>query len=433
MKFAALALGFVPLAPLAAQANVWVVAPAAGPGVDFTALQPAVDAAVSGDVVLVRPGTYTEGCVVSGKAVSLVADVADDQAQRPVVETSAPLVVEGTPPGLTTTVRGLELRGTFSPVFANQSAVRVTNCQGGVCLENCALSQLPPSQTFGFAPVLTEAACEAATSPGGLVLSRCTLVGAQGVDGTSTLPGDTSAGTPGLELVDTTVHTSECEITGGRGGNGILPQPFGAPGTEGSDGAPAVLASGGALSLAATAVTGGDGGFGAGTGGAGGDCVFGTGVVLTLQEVAFTFGLGGTGATAPGADGGLIDPAITGIVDLGPAARRYRFDAPRRVGETPDATFTGQPGDLAFLFAGARLLPTSVLAQSLPLGLALPFQVTTISAVIPAGGTVAVPVTLPTIGGEEVRTSYGQALFVATDGGFHVSSVSAAVILDPAF
>jgi hypothetical protein len=61
------------LVPTAA-AGVIVVDPAAGPGSDFTHLGDAIAAAVTGDVILVRTGTYDGAFKIGDQAVSLVAD-----------------------------------------------------------------------------------------------------------------------------------------------------------------------------------------------------------------------------------------------------------------------------------------------------------------------------------------------------------------------
>ena len=60
------------LAAGASAQSVFVVAPVAGPGVFSTDIQPAVDAAANGDLVLVRAGTYF-GFTIDGKGVSVVA------------------------------------------------------------------------------------------------------------------------------------------------------------------------------------------------------------------------------------------------------------------------------------------------------------------------------------------------------------------------
>src|SRR5262245_16335265 len=61
------------LASSAAAQSVFVVAPAPGPGVYATDIQPAIDAAANGDVVLVKPGAYST-FTITGKGVSVIAD-----------------------------------------------------------------------------------------------------------------------------------------------------------------------------------------------------------------------------------------------------------------------------------------------------------------------------------------------------------------------
>src|SRR4030095_11548979 len=61
------------LASAASAQSVFVVAPVPGPGVFSTDIQPAINAAADGDLVLVEAGTYS-GFTIDGKGVSVVAD-----------------------------------------------------------------------------------------------------------------------------------------------------------------------------------------------------------------------------------------------------------------------------------------------------------------------------------------------------------------------
>ena len=54
-----------------AQGKLWVVDDDGGPGVDFTAIQDAVDAAVDGDGILVRPGDYGR-VTIDGKSLRVI-------------------------------------------------------------------------------------------------------------------------------------------------------------------------------------------------------------------------------------------------------------------------------------------------------------------------------------------------------------------------
>ena len=73
-------LGFVSVVVVTCSAtfasNVLVVAQNAGPGVDFTQLQSAIDAAQDGDVVLVK--TFTgAGATIAAKSLTLIVDTGD--------------------------------------------------------------------------------------------------------------------------------------------------------------------------------------------------------------------------------------------------------------------------------------------------------------------------------------------------------------------
>ena len=57
-KVGILLLGFLFLAPPLASSKTWIVDDDGGPGVDFTDIQPAIDAAAPGDLIVVRNGDY---------------------------------------------------------------------------------------------------------------------------------------------------------------------------------------------------------------------------------------------------------------------------------------------------------------------------------------------------------------------------------------
>jgi hypothetical protein len=72
---AALALA----APALAQGQLWVVDDGGGAGVDFTDVQPAVDAAAEGDTILIRPGNYT-WVTIDAKSLVLIGEIATGTA-----------------------------------------------------------------------------------------------------------------------------------------------------------------------------------------------------------------------------------------------------------------------------------------------------------------------------------------------------------------
>lgn len=66
-------LAVLPLLAAAPSADVLVVDQAGGAGADFTAIQPAVDAAVDGDVIVVRAGSY-QNLSITGKSLAVVGE-----------------------------------------------------------------------------------------------------------------------------------------------------------------------------------------------------------------------------------------------------------------------------------------------------------------------------------------------------------------------
>ena len=80
-----------------------------GPGEPFVTIQPAIDAAQDGDVVLVRPGTYA-GFVVDGKSLVVHADGAVTLTES--VEKSC-IQVQNVPAGSRVVVRGFFAKMTF--------------------------------------------------------------------------------------------------------------------------------------------------------------------------------------------------------------------------------------------------------------------------------------------------------------------------------
>lgn len=120
---------------LAAQGKVWVVDDLAGPGVDFTAIQAAVDAAADGDTVLIRPGVYSASgplAVIDGKGLTLIADA------------GAQVTMQG-PGGIAViSIRNLAatqrcvLRG-LAPRGNDSRALEIVDSAGAVWIEACTL------------------------------------------------------------------------------------------------------------------------------------------------------------------------------------------------------------------------------------------------------------------------------------------------------
>ena len=229
-----LARAFVSLALASvaySQGAVLVVDAAGGPGA-FPDLQPAIDAAADGDVVLVRSGAYG-AFTLAGKGVSVVADTDAE------VMVDGPLRVLDVPAGSVAVLRGL---ATASPA---EHGVRVADCAGAVRIEECALVAatsylntgawiedsasvlIARSTLFGGKGVYDSiempldggAAVRAWNSS--VVLSGCTLHGGDGADSHEDEWYTGGDGGAGVDLFASDAWISGCIAYGGKGGYGL--------------------------------------------------------------------------------------------------------------------------------------------------------------------------------------------------------------------
>jgi hypothetical protein len=287
----ALAVALSGAAAHAAQGAVHVVAPGQ-PGA-YGDVQAAVDAAVSGDVILVRTPT-TSSFVVDGKALHILGDLpvapvcaAPSSGDNTMDDGSAHNVVRNLAPGQVTVVRGLELAG-----------LEIADVQGAVWIEDCTIQR--------FAPAMRATAC-----------SRLVITGAaiEGPDGSADAGGtDVVHAGRALELAHCRAVIRDSTLRGGDGQSyavtllGDLPN---GPGRE------ALHVTGGSLWMSGGALAGGDGGtggvdaLGACTDGGAGATALRLEAgepLVTLQGTTLAGGEGGPAGcldapTAPGQDG----------------------------------------------------------------------------------------------------------------------------------
>src|SRR5262245_50043518 len=156
-------LALLVLAPLSPAQNVFVVAPAPGPGIFATEIQPAVDASASGDIVLVRAGTYA-GFTVDGKGITVVADT------NAAVDVSGEVVVRNVAAGASVVLQVRHVTKPLSP------ALEVTSNAGAVSLEGCTFVANVQSE-LGPGPTCRVDGCASVTFHG------CLLRGGAGVPG----------------------------------------------------------------------------------------------------------------------------------------------------------------------------------------------------------------------------------------------------------
>lgn len=178
-----------------ARATDWIVDDSGGPGVQFTTIQAAIDAAQTGDHVLVRDGTYA-GFVIDGKGLVVATDAGASAAITGQVR------IQNTPVGTGTQVLGFVVDLSTTP--AGQPLAISSNA-GAVVVSRCILRGFD-----GSVPAV-------AVSIGGsanVLLHGCEVAG-----GDAGFTNSFSRGANGLEVAGSHVELHDCTLTGGRGGS----------------------------------------------------------------------------------------------------------------------------------------------------------------------------------------------------------------------
>lgn len=348
-------------------AGVIVVDAQNGPGTDFVELKPALAAAANGDVVLLRSGTYDGFHVISGKAVSVVADAGANVVitnTDPASFVTSALQLVGSIPG-TVLIQGCSIQSTFlTPSTPAEGALRVatTGPLGNVFVENCSAHAGVGNgiDIVGF--------CRA-------TVSQCVGVGG---DATVVLPGFFAAGA-GLWAASpasasmTSVYSSD--FTGGNGIDQLGPLP-----------GPSVLAGGAGIRVstlnsvrnklvAGTSARGGTGGdttlgppncVAPGAGGHGIETIAGFGPYFVDDSAAG--GAAGTDLSTCGLmanNGQPIAVTFLGLpgIDLPSSPARVVSHPPVRENDAVTLTIEGTPNHATFVVIGYSL--THVIAPQM--------------------------------------------------------------------
>lgn len=202
MKLLAATLAFLAPSLLVAQGDVHVVDDDPGPGVDFTDLQPAIDAAGPGDLVLVREGFYapftlTKGLAIVGEvgAAVVVLGVAGDHLT----------LVTGVPAGASARLRGLRFR---PPETVDGDTLRLAQNAGEVWLEDVHLEFVFPAP---FVYTLNQVQALRVEDCARVVLARSSVAGLDGAP-----PGNgLETGSRAIASVDSTLHVLDSDVAPG--------------------------------------------------------------------------------------------------------------------------------------------------------------------------------------------------------------------------
>jgi hypothetical protein len=197
-----------------AQGRTWTVDAANGPGTDFTDLPPAVAAAVDGDVLRVRPGSYSG--VTIAKALTLLGGPGVNLRTQ-----SGFLEVANVGLGKQVTVSGVNVTQPASP------GVQVHDCQARVLFDRLVISSSTTSTLVQDCRQVELNGCSiragvrTTTWSGGslavvrstVAISGCVLRGIDGAVGTS----PALSGCPGLAALDSRVFIARSQLIGGDG------------------------------------------------------------------------------------------------------------------------------------------------------------------------------------------------------------------------
>jgi len=340
------------LALLAAPASAGDVHVVGGPAATQPTIQAAIDAAVDGDIVLVRSAS-ADGFVVDGKALTILGE-----GPAPVLV--SPVEIRNLAAGQACGVRN------FTRTANDPFLFDVHDNAGHVRLEELTLTGIFPFNGVPATPLRIANCFDVA-------LSHCDLDGG--------LAANVGQAGPGIVISNSQLQLDASTVDGGRGFHGFL---MGQVTTIGPGGGAAGIQVLDACSLAlqGSLVRGGSGGNGVGArcfpgpipgqpGGTGGPGIASAvPISVTLVEASVLGGAGGAGGAAnagcgaaAGAAGSPGDAVIGAALNLLPGPRReLSVDALTREFSAMSVTVTGVPGETATLLVSTRcqlnVLPT---------------------------------------------------------------------------
>jgi hypothetical protein len=385
------ALAIVASTETAIAQNVWVVAPTAGPGVFSTQIQPAVNAAADGDLILVKGGSFV-GFSITNKSVGVVAELGASVNVLGTVEIT----------NLSSSQRVLFERVAVSATAPNTN-LWIHNNAGPVWLEGCTFAPV----TAGFDQYGVDGAD--VDQCASVAFLRCTMTGSHAY----AWKGSTSAGW-GLFASASNVTLYDSACVGGAGETGFT--PFGGKGGIG-----AYVLSGFAFA-SGSVFQGGAGGSSAISGGMGGTGLDNNATFVSLD---CTF-LGGIGGSSPQGSGAPGIPLIGTVDAIAGKARHFNATSPIRELQNTTMTLGGIPGEnAAILFSLGQDVPIYFPDLS---GVLLPSLVgadAILLAAIPGSGVLTIQKPVPSL----PPSLKGQPIYVQS---FFFDAAITNVVLGPA-
>jgi hypothetical protein len=353
-----------------AQAAVHVVAPVAGPGVDFTSISAAIAASADGDTVLVRTGSYS-AFGVNGQSLAITAEEGGE------VVVAGGVFVIGVPAGGFVSLHGLSVQADeFS------AALSLLNNAGHVWVESCTLrgchQEIFSTFLLGTQALLVDHSDSVA-------VTGCFLQGGSGV-----------AGEPAASCVSSNVHLYGSTLIGGAA---HCEDP---PSQHCGDAGPGLLVWGGFATAQSSSLVGGAAAPGlsgcpgcqcsqVGQGGVAVELSTGS-PTLHFYDVALVPGsatppCGTTGADVAGALNGVLEQSFGGKFELS-------VGSPVNEGALTKLSVEGRPGDMAFVLFSLLPEDTWIATQNGTLLCSMPFVLVALGQ-LSAAGKLSISVEIP--------------------------------------
>jgi hypothetical protein len=394
-----------------------IVVDASGGG-NFTAIQPAVDAANDGDVILVKSGTYA-WFAVGNKALAIVGDAGSS------VHVDGSVRVQNLAAGKTVVIENVKGAGLADSDPLLGYGLYVANNQGRVRIENCNWTGAAPPDADVSSGIYVNASTDVSLTRtighGGS--AHCTIIQCG------------HSGGAGLVATSSTLTIHDSTFRGGNGSDAYPGYPF--------DG----LTGGTGASLGGVTLFASNSSFLGGFGGAGGhniSCFPGTqsgdggdGLDAFSSHVWLLADIARGGEAGPEGPGLCDYPGSPGFdryggtfTDLSGQAKRMVSPTPLRENAAFQLTFVGAAGDRVALvvaddpdyfvklaWKGVWLVKTEHPLLSIPIG------------TIPPSGTLTVNGSALGLGGLPSRILHVQPVFVGTQGIHTIGTPSCVVTL----
>lgn len=398
-----------------------IVVDAAGAG-DYMIIQAAVNAAIEGDVILVRGGSYS-GFTVDGMGLTVIGD---NVQPRPQI--TGKVALENLPDGQTLVLSGFDVAG-GGGANSNGTALRILGCLGAVRIQD---SELAGRDGFFAAPYPGNAINIGSCA--NVALTNLTVEGGSAYSpSTSGFGSYAEGGGTGVHIQSSKIVVQRCIVSGGEGGSWTN------DGNAGDGGTGLLAASQVELVLVHALISGGAGGDSGD--GIGPFCAVG-GNALEIgnfqcdargQSLSLVPGEGGThvffgNTCSPGS------PLVGPMTIWNGNARSMITPSLVRAGEQVLTTAHGQPGDLVWRWVStsshwerrATWHGTLLIQPSSP-------NLAQLLGSVPGDGSLEIDDSWRLPNGMEGLTIHTQALFCSSTGRRSLSNTTAITVLDPAF